>query len=67
MPSIRSTAEADRSPGWPRPLPEDLVLPAAGRHVERQQVAGHLHLVEADAANASELGVDARVVMAEEA
>jgi hypothetical protein len=64
------------SPRWARrrarhstlgPLAEDRPLAAARVEVDRHQVARHPDLVEADAADAGDLAVDAGVVVPEEA
>src|SRR5688500_8463409 len=50
-----------------RPLAEERPMSRPRIEVDRHEVARATHLVQSDAANAGDLGVDARVVMAEEA
>jgi hypothetical protein len=49
-----------------RPFSEESPISASGGHLERDEVSGACHLVEADAPNSRDLAIDARVVVAEE-
>ena len=63
----RSRHSLTRYPSLPGggPLTEDRPLPPARLEVDRDEIAGHAHLVEANAADVRYLGVDAETAYRE--